>query len=156
MLGTVEQRFHARIKKPIDGGCTIFRGAKIRGGFGLFRVGKKFIAAHRVAYMLAHPECNWVIDPKMRVCHSCDNPGCINPDHLYLDTPSNNMARVAATRQLTHGEANYRAKFTNEQVLAIRQMALDKTHTQAEMAALYGVATITIGKIVQRKRWAHI
>jgi len=66
------------------------------------------------------------------------------------------MARVAATRQLTHGEANYRAKFTNEQVLAIRQMALDKTHTQAEMAALYGVATITIGKIVQRKRWAHI
>lgn len=93
------------------------------------------------------------------VLHTCDNPACINPDHLYLGTQSDN-AKDRQKRNRNHafnepfrGEANGGAKLKPEQVLAIRA---DTVHSQKTLASRYNVSVATISLIKRRLRWSHI
>ena len=60
-------------------------------GYGQFRIGKQVIGAHRVSYLLEYGEFDKTLD----VCHSCDNPRCVNPKHLWLGTASDNVWDMA-------------------------------------------------------------
>lgn len=73
---------------PLDGGCWEWQsGPKTKGKHGRFRFNGKYDGAHRVAYLLTHGQ----ITPGMYICHTCDNPSCVNPEHLYEGTNQDNQ-----------------------------------------------------------------
>lgn len=139
--------FFSRITKQSDG-CHIWVGAKLPRGYGVYRPygrrGKRRYA-HRHAWEIA----NGPIPEGMAICHRCDNPSCVNPDHLFMGTQADNMRDMAAKRRSTFGEANSQAKLKYSQVLEIRASRVSRR----EVAALYGISTGHVGLIRSGKRW---
>jgi hypothetical protein len=111
---------------------------------------------------------NGPIPPGMEICHACDVPGCVKPDHLFLGTHADNMADMASKGKgfyghpnvmITHpekrhwGERNSQAKLTSEQVKMIRQEYKPGNVTMQALAKRYGVCRQLIGKIIRGKLW---
>lgn len=140
-------------------GCWEWLASKDKDGYGRFRWGAEKTRAHRAAYMLFKGQ----IVGDLVVMHSCDNPGCVNPDHLSLGTNADNTADMVAKGRQAKGEAitkgrDYRgerhpgAKITQEQ--ARRILADDRTHS--EIADDYGVTRATISHLKRGHTWAHL
>jgi hypothetical protein len=106
--------------------------------------------AHRVSWELHHGE----IPDGMQVCHKCDTPSCVNPDHLFLGTPQENHADMRRKGRSVppRGERNGHAILTEAQVRAIRQ----DPRTARRIAPEYGVKEWTIHGVKSRRTWAHI
>jgi hypothetical protein len=100
------KRFLDKVEKTDS--CWLWTaGKRNKDGYGAFRLNDKIIDAHRVSYLLFKGELS---DPKLIVCHTCDNKLCVNPEHLYLGTYKDNLtdAYVRGTRNkrpinLIHG-----------------------------------------------------
>jgi hypothetical protein len=150
-------RFMARAK-PNDSGCWIWQGyISPQTGYAMFRIDpKKYaVGAHRAAWMLFKGE----IPDGMQVCHRCDVRDCVNPSHLFLGSPADNMQdaaqkgrmnwRKGEVRQLPKGESHHQAKLTLGQVRDIRNSPL----TGVELAEKHKVSTVTISRIRRGKIW---
>lgn len=117
------------------------------GGYG--RVGwcGKNLRAHRVAYALTKG------DPgKLCVCHSCDNPKCCNPNHLWLGTKKENRIDCVKKGRLSL----HAAKLSKEQVVEIRQRYSCGDITQYQLANEYNVGKTAINNIVRKLTWKNI
>lgn len=141
--------------KPELGPCWVWTaGIQNRNGYGQFALRKGVIRrAHRVAWELARntvPDGLWVL-------HRCDNPPCVRPEHLFLGTPKDNTADMAAKGRghfPPPGEAHPTAILTEADVLAIRR-ARQQGVTGAALGRQYGVHRSTVYKICSGKSWAH-
>jgi len=131
----------------IPNGCWEWQGYCISDGYGQITVDGAPKRVHRVMF----EEMVGPIPEGMCVLHSCDNPPCANPAHLWLGTHADNMAdRDAKGRQgAARGEKNGRSKLTWEQVEAIRM----DTRLQYVIASDYGVSYQLISKIKAKKYW---
>ena len=124
-------------------------GGKNDRGYGQFKVGGKAVGAHRFSY-----ELNIGPTDGMCVCHSCDNPACVNPAHLWLGTKSDNNQDMYAKGRgdKALGMANASAKLTDDDVRKIR----GDLRKYSDIAEDYGVTPLTIGNIRRGVYWKHI
>jgi DNA-binding XRE family transcriptional regulator len=123
------------------------------GGIGGMRNGKRqMLMAHRVSWQLHHGD----IPEGLYVCHSCDNPPCVNPRHLYLADVRVNTADATTRGRMRRGESHPNSKLTEERVREIRLRYRAGVVTQAELAEEYGVKRNTISRIVSGKRWGWL
>jgi hypothetical protein len=141
------ERFEDKIDK--SGECWMWVGSKTKG-YGQIRVDGKTVRAHRFAYEAYVGE----IPNGFLVCHSCDVPSCVNPDHLFLGTNADNLADCGEKGRQSRGERHNTAKLSESQVGEIRSIYPLKT--QKELAEMFGVYPSAICKIVNRKTWKHI
>ncbi len=137
-----------------NSGCLLWTGAVDHSGHGVASYGengrKYTTSAHRMAYT-AH---RGPIPEGMCVCHKCDVPSCVNPDHLWIGTNDENMADMVRKGRSprTLGEAHPLAKLTDDAVRDIRSM----TSTGVALARKYNVSTASVSFIRSRKTWTHV
>ena len=140
-------------------GCWIWLGADSgikTGEYGILRIGNKNEKAHRLSYKLFVGE----IPQGLQVLHRCDTPSCINPDHLFLGTISDNMKdRHKKGRGVypdQKGSNHSQSKLTEDDVLNIRNMH-DNGLSMTKIHAKYNyVSLATISNVCHKKSWRHI
>lgn len=159
MNKTILERFAEKYEIDPDTGCWNWTGAKSSFGHGSLRVSGKSLGAHRISWELHCGE----IPLKMEICHHCDNPKCVNPDHLFLGTHQDNIRDMATKGRggKTRGEATNTAQLTEAIILEIRHsykmnVSIYGCHTISKLAEYFGVPSSTIRKIVTRNTWKHI
>lgn len=125
--------------------CWLWIGAKNRRGYGkLCFQGNKHDTAHRVAFKLF----NGPISDDLFVCHTCDNPSCVKPGHLWLGTTQDNKKD-----QISKGRGG--VKLTEKDVLQIRKLYENKVGSML-ISRLFNVTCGTISSIAKRRVWKHI
>jgi DNA-binding transcriptional regulator YiaG len=168
------RRFWEKVSTISNGpnGCWEWKGGRDKDGYGVFAVKIahatfRHMKAHRIAWELAGKG-----DPgEGEVCHTCDNPPCCNPKHLFLGTRLDN-ARDMATKGrglsgdknasrlkpecLKRGEQHPNAKLTEPQVSEIRRLWRAGGVTQPELARRFSVSDGTIYCIVTGRNWRHV
>ena len=148
---TIEHLPECFVPEP-NTGCWLWERHSNRLGYGRIRHNGEARQAHRVSFELR----NGPVPAGMFVCHRCDTPSCINPDHLFLGTPADNCHdMIRKGRQVTlRGENAAGAKLTNDQVRAIR--TVPRYHgVCADLGRRYGVHESHISRIRSGKKfWA--
>ena len=146
--GSIEDRFWREISPEPNSGCWLWTGPVDESGYGRFRIGRSKVRVHRLSYEM---HCD-AIPAGMVVRHRCDVPGCVNPDHLEIGTPSDNVQDKVARGRQARGERLPSVKLTEEDVRSIK--AMDGTHR--EIGARFGVSHGIVGNIKRGKDWRHV
>lgn len=154
MHGTLAERFWAKVNKTDI--CWLWTASLSTHGYGQIGVGRRIQRAHRVAWFLTFG--TWPTD---KVCHRCDNPLCVKPDHLFLGTQADNLkdmrdkGRGRLPPPSPRGEANNKTSFTTADVRIIRERYAQGDSLRT-LGRAYGVWHTTISDVVHRRTWAHI
>lgn len=150
------QRFWSRVEKNSPDKCWPWVGTRWKTpGFeyGMLSVGGTSFGAHRISLKLKL-KGSFVDD--LQACHACDNPTCVNPDHLFQGTHSDNMkdanSKGRRTNAFKNGQQHPTSKLTDLCILFIRR----SPKRQRELAELFGVNQQTISKIQNHQRWGHV
>ena len=159
MMNSINRRaFAAKIlecsKPDPDTGCWLWTLALHGTGYGVFTYEKRQYKAHRVS---AFVFLGFALDNPLCVCHTCDTRHCVNPDHLFIGTHTENIAdRDRKGRQARQkGEAHGSCKLTEAQVREMRDLHA-AGHGLPALSERYGVSKATCCLVVNRKHWAHI
>jgi hypothetical protein len=151
---SVASRFMKKVWPEPNSGCWLWDASTGPKGYGQFRMIDGTVKrAHRLSY-------EWHVGPiptGMCVCHKCDVPTCVNPDHLFLGAQAENMADMRRKGRGSkwpgkRGEASSSSKLTEHEVQKIRSSKLKGI----ELAKMFGVSTTNISAIKSRKIWRHI
>lgn len=141
-----ERAFWAKVN--ITDGCWLWTATTNNKGYGNFKFNKKYVGAHRASWMIH----NGPIPKGKFVLHTCDNPPCVNPDHLFIGTNEDNLKDMAKKGRSTRGEKNVNAVLTEERVIAIRA----DIRTQDAIAAAYNISQRQVSRIKRKLNWAHV
>lgn len=148
------KRFEAKIGSKRAEQCWEWIGGKMPNGYGSFSIDRHTKYAHRLALARA---LRRDLAPGEMALHSCDNRGCVNPEHLRIGTHANNMQdkidRDRFTR--TPGESHGMHKLTDDAVRSIRER-LANGERQRVLATEHGVSQALISFIKTRQNWKHI
>jgi hypothetical protein len=152
---TQEERFWERVTKT--DGCWLWTGPVTNrrwpyGVFGSGGRGGRHLRAHVFSYRLHKGE----VPNGLFVCHSCNNPRCVRPDHLVLGTPKQNSEYMVESGRSPRGERQGRHKLTAEQVLEIRALLATGKETQERIGARFGVSQANVYVIRAGKSWRHL
>lgn len=176
-LGPLPDRFWSLVLKTEGDECWLWQGSRTTTGYGRFSIQDKHYQAHRIAYELTF---GMILCSDIFVCHRCDTPLCMRPDHLFLGTNQDNlrdMSRKGRSGAHVHpetlargdrsgsrmhpesrlrGEQNPSAKLTGEKVREIRRLRATEQWSQYRLAAFFGISRPVIGAILRGKTWKHI
>lgn len=147
-------RFWQKVKILSNNDCWEWQGSKYYNGYGQFYKRPMKIVAHRMAYELTFGKS------KLLVCHKCDNRGCVNPNHLFLGTYSENFADMDSKGRRnpadTKGIKNGRALVTEDQILSMRELYAKGNISIIKLGKKFGVSETQTGRIIRRESWKHV
>lgn len=134
-----EARFWNKVNRA--GSCWVWT-SQLRGGYGLFRLNRKIVSAHRLSYYMHYGK----IDEALQVRHTCDNPPCVNPEHLLQGT-----AKTNSDDKFSRGRGQ--GNLSDEQVLAMRNEPVTSTMVR-DIAAKYNISrpqarAVLVGEVYQ-------
>ncbi len=143
---TTRERFFSKVIVGPEDDCWPWTGGRNADGYGHIKVAGKQVTASRMAWELLRGK----IEHGLCVCHRCDNPICVNPEHLFLGTQAENIADMKAKgrsgKKLLKGAK--RPKLSKVDVLKILDMAKDGNVTRLEIARMFGITIQTVRRIV--------
>lgn len=156
ILRRYQDRFNSRLKKNPATGCLEWQGARFPEGYGKIHIRPKVLRTHRVAWALANGR--W--PGEMMVCHSCDNPCCCNPEHLWLGSNSDNQVDAVKKGRRSHieptkGQKNGMARITEGEAREIIRL-ISEGQTNKAIAQIYGISHAQVSLIRLGKSWRHL
>jgi len=158
----IVRRFWARVEK--GDGCWMWVGSRQRRSdgtpsYGLAPLGRRGVRAlaHRVSWEITHG----AIPDGMVVCHRCDNPGCVRPDHLFLGTQAENLADMrekgrAHFNTFPVGQRHPNSRLTADDVREMRRLYEEEGVAATALGPRFGVHPTTSHNIIRRKTWRHV
>lgn len=135
--------------------CWPWTGATNDKGYPQATYEGKVVYAHRIAYGLIYG----MPDDNLEVCHHCDNPWCIRPNHLFLGTHTDNMVDAGNKGHMARdvkGSKHPGTRLDEDDIRAIRKKYAIGGVTYSKLALDYDVGWTTIQKIVKRTSWQHV
>lgn len=156
---TNDERFISKYAVDSATDCWVWLRGLGPDGYGSFYDGTtrpngnpRMVRAHRWSY----ERHVGPIPPGHEVCHRCDNPSCVNPDHLFVGTHTDNMRDSSTKGRQGHpGARNGRARLTADDVKAARAEYTGRFGQVAELARRFGVTTASMSKVIRRQTWIN-
>jgi hypothetical protein len=143
---TLKESFDAKYVPDPNSGCWLWVGCYDKNGYGLIQSNRKLKKAHRVSYEFSSGE---ELPSYVMVCHKCDNPSCVNPDHLWVGSNSENQIDAAMKGRHAH------QKLSSEDVLDIRKR-YEAGEMPTKIAKMYDIACSYVRNLATRRKWSHI
>lgn len=151
-----QERILTNIEINKETQCWNWQKCKNDKGYGWIGLSGTKILAHRYSYQVFVGE----ISDGLCVLHKCDNPACVNPDHLFLGTLKDNAVdKVNKGRAYTgchQGELHPSCKLKTSQVIEIRNLYKSGNFTQKELANKYSLSQSHVADIINKRKWGHI
>lgn len=149
--GLTPKKYIKSKTKTDDNGCWIWIASSRRRGYGIVSLNKKQWIASRLSYSLFKGE----IPEGMFVCHHCDNPRCINPDHLFLGTAKDNGVDMANKGRSAKGEKNGNVSITAKEASDIKKMLAEGLSGE-KISEKTGISIHIVYHIKTGKTWKHL
>jgi len=148
---SLKVRFENLVFYGSPDGCHYWAGSVKNTGYGEFWNGSKMERVHRIAYKLYKGP---IPEDKNTICHSCDNRMCVNPDHLFAGTITDNHEDMVSKNRHTFGETNGRAKMTEDNVVEI--LVNPYGLRVSDFAKKFNVSRTMIRYVQDGVTWKHI
>lgn len=153
---SLEEQFRRGVGLPNESGCVLWTGTLDKSGRGIIystcRPPQRLFQAHRLAWEFA----NGPIPEGMCICHKCDVPACVNPEHLFLGTQLDNILDMVSKNRQRRGINTGNAKLNDDLVREIRARWAAGGVTKAQLAREYGVQFMTLSSVVRGHTWTHV
>jgi len=151
---SLSERFWKNVNIKEDSECWEWLKSTNKQGYGHLNINNKLCRANRIAYKISYG----IIPSGLCVLHTCDNPLCVNPNHLWLGTHNDNMRDKVLKGRCSHlkEELNPNSKLTKIDVLTIRNLYDMNGYTQYKLAELYNVTRSCIKHVVNKDVWKNI
>ncbi len=136
---------------PNIGPCWLWTRSTLSSGYGRFWVDGRTVGAHRFSYQLFHGP----LSSGLHVCHKCDNPACVNPNHLFAGTAADNVADRDLKNRQARGTRIASSKMT--EAVVIRMFELRRQgFAQRDIATATGFSPQTVSSVLTGKGWSHM
>lgn len=146
------ERFWSKVDKRGEDECWNWIKFKDKDGYGNLTFRQKSYPAHRFAYYLEFGE----YDDNCFVCHKCDNPSCVNPNHLFLGDSKTNVADRHIKNRDAIGSKIGTSKLLESEVSEIMRLYFNKLMKIKDIAKKFNINKSTIERIISGERWGHV
>ncbi|MBA0362397.1 HNH endonuclease signature motif containing protein [Stenotrophomonas maltophilia] len=143
-MDDIKARFEEKVQPVTESGCWIWMAGDFSNGYGCFTVGGVSVKAHRASYLIY----KGALPKNLMVCHKCDTPSCVNPDHLFLGTAADNLRDAMEKGRFP--ASFHRAAIDSSTVAAIRRDS--QLMTNRNLCRKYDMSKGSVYRVVHRVR----
>ena len=150
-----KERFWSKVVRN-GSECWGWNGGRDKDGYGKFWICERTIPAHRAMLLMLNDPDGLSSYKGVLACHHCDNPGCVNPNHIYFGSSLDNVSDMIRRGRKAIGEKNGGAVLTEYDVHQIRKLYSAGDTTSRKLAKQFQVGKSTILRILRGDTWSHL